>query len=142
MVGVTASYWTDILEALYTAFEALDVSAYRWGVSDGWNQSRGASEDFTRHLEVLIGLGGSVQMTKTAYLYAGRCVFAARHALDDDSVAQARLHAALRHACETLIGTVLPHSCRITNISSASIAGPTEGGYLVVSIAFELFSPR
>ena len=134
------TYYRTLLEALYTGLEARDTAGYQWHESDRWTQCR-TPLDWTRHLEAWIDLGGEVAYESHGYTHTGHMVFAARYRADDDSRAQARLHAAIHSACEYLLGTPLPHGVRILTIAGAEITRRI-GDFVEVSITFTLRLPR
>tara|TARA_R110002126_G_scaffold152052_1_gene299125 strand:+ start:18 stop:461 length:444 start_codon:yes stop_codon:yes gene_type:complete len=140
-IAVTESFWTRLLEALYTGLEDRDATGYAWAPSDGWTQSR-TPEEWRAHLECWLDLGGVITLSEDAYLHECRLVFALRYHADDDSVSQARMQAAIRDACEYLLRVPLPDSARVLGISQAAIEGVYEGGWVQVTIGFTLYVPR
>ena len=134
-------YYRRLIETIYTGLEGRDVSDYAWDDSDGWTQSRTA-ENWTEHLECWADLGGSIQLDSSAYKHSARLMFALRYAADDDSVAQARMHAAIRDACEFLLALQFPDGVRAIGITGATIDGVYNGGFAVVTVAFTLRIPR
>ena len=140
-MAVTDGYWSTLHEALYTGLEGLDASGYAWDPSDGWSQSRSATA-WTAHLEAWVDIGGTFTLTRDAYLHEGALAFALRFHADDDSISQARMHAAAHDAAEFLLRASLPHGCRVTSVNSVGFAGPMPSGYVECTITFSLHVPR
>lgn len=136
-----ARYFSRILEALYTGITARDVAGYAWAPSDGWTQSRTPGE-WRAHLECWIDLGGTVRLDPHSYQHDCRLVCALRYHADDDSISQARMHAAMRDAAMFLLTSALPGSARVLTVSSMEIFGVQEGGWVEVTISFTLYLPR
>lgn len=140
-LAVTEGYWTNLLEAFYTGLEGRDVSGYAWHTSDGWTQSRHATK-WTKHLECWVDLGGELSRSGAAFEHQASLAFSLRYKPDDDSVSQARMHAAIRDAAEFLARVQLPHGCRVTDITGAQIDGPFPSGFVEAVVRFTLHVPR
>jgi hypothetical protein len=140
-MAVTEGYWQQLLEAFYDAFETRDASGYAWAPSDGWTQSRDTTL-WTKHLECWVDLGSVGQVTRDAYVHDSSVAFGLRYSADDDSTSQARMHAAMRDACECVLRAPLPYDCRATSITSVQIAGPLPSGYVECVVRFSLHVPR
>jgi len=138
---VTAAYFARLLEALYDGLEQRDVTSYQWADSDGWTQSR-TPTDWRSHLECWIDIGGAVVVQRPSYEHECRLVVGMRYYPDDDSLSQARIHAATRDAIEYLLTARLPGCARVMAVTTATIEGVYEGGWVEVSINFRLYLPR
>jgi len=138
---VQAGYWRAVSEALYQGLEARDASGYAWDPSDGWRQSRTAMH-WAAHLECWIDLGGSVNITRDAYLHSASMRFALRFQADDDSISQARMQAAGHDACEYLMRVQLPHGCRVITVGGYTFTGPMPSGYIEAVVSFTIYVPR
>lgn len=136
-----AAYFARLLEALYAGLEGRDVTAYAWADSDGWTQSR-TPTDWRAHLECWFDLGGAVVVEQPSYHHECRLVAGMRYYPDDDSLSQARIHAAMRDAIEYLLTVKLPDGARVMQVTTATIEGVYEGGWVDVSISFRLYLPR
>jgi len=138
---VTAAYFARLLEALYDGLEGRDCTPYQWDDSDGWTQSRTPS-DWRAHLECWFDLGGAVLVERSSYQHECRLLAGMRYYPDDDSISQARIHAAMRDAIEHLLTARLPECARVLGVTAATIEGVYEGGWVDVSIHFRLYLPR
>ena len=136
-----AAYFARVLEQLYQGLEDRDVTGYAWHPSDGWRQSR-TPTDWRAHLECWIALGGAITLAAEAYIHACRLVAGLRYHADDDSMSQARLHAAMRDACEYLLTARLEGGARVLEITDGLVEGVYEGGWVQVTIGFTLYLPR
>lgn len=137
----TASYFEGLLNALYGGLEARDVTGYAWDASDRWARSRTPGE-WRSHLECWLDLGGTLRLDPPSYQHECRLVFAARYHADSDVQAQSRLQAAIRDACEYLLAVQLPDSARVLTITSATVEGTYEGGWVEVTVSFLMQVPR
>ena len=137
----SAAYFQRLLEALYGGMEGRSTTGYAWDPSDRWTRSR-TPLDWRAHLECWMDLGGTVTLAPPGYEHACRLIFGARYHADDDSTSQARLHAAIRDACEYLLAVPLPDSARVLGLDSAEIEGVYEGGWVTCTIGFSLHLPR
>ena len=140
-MAVTEGYWQSLLEAIYTAFEDRDTAGYAWLPTDRWTQSRNAM-NWTGHLECWADLGGAIRPLGHAFEHSALLAFAVRYQADDDSLSQARMHAAIRDACECLLRLVLPHGCRVQRVEGIELQGPLSSGHVECSIRFTLHVPR
>ena len=136
-----AAYFMTLFEALYAGLESRDTTWYRWADSDAWTRSR-TPLDWTRHLEFWIDFGSEVKPTRPSYIHAARLIFAARYTADDDCVAQARLHAAIRDAIEYLLTADLPEAARVMEVTSAFLEGGAAQGLVTATLGFSLYLPR
>jgi hypothetical protein len=139
-MSVAEGFWRRLLETLYTGLEERDVSGYAWDTSDGWTQSR-TPEQWRAHLECWIAIGGFSSFDAEGVNYNCRLIFALRYHAEDDSIAQARMHAAIRDACEYLIRVRLTDGIRVTALSDATLEGPI-GDWIEVTVGFTLYVPR
>lgn len=95
-----AAYYAGILEAVYDHLAALDTTGYQWGTGERWAQS--PSPELTDHLQCWVDLGSVESVDATSLMHALRIQAVCRYAPDDDSISQARTHAAARAAIDAL----------------------------------------
>jgi hypothetical protein len=97
VVTAGADFYRAVLEDMATGIEGLDTSPFQWGASDRFRQARyiDAERGGSKHLEVWIDLGGCTG-TPGLLTHAAQVLVVHRYSPDDDSLAQARIHAATR----------------------------------------------
>lgn len=113
MIGSTQNYRV-LLEGLHDAVAAIDTSDFQWHSSDRFTQARFLvpQDGGQRHLETWIDLGGIVQVQRHMEVHEARLEFIARFNPDDDSLSQARIHAAARAVRDLLAGWSHPLGAR------------------------------
>lgn len=99
-----AAYYAGIVESVVDVLTSLDVTGYAWDTSDGWTQALYPDpRNGTAHLEAWIAIGDCTGITRSHMAHAFRLVFSSRYQADDDSISQARTHAAARSAVDALL---------------------------------------
>lgn len=138
-----ASYYAHVLEELYRAIKGLDVSGYRTQDSDGWSQARHLGEHGrpTEHLETLIDLGGA-EVSASFIDHDARLYFHFRYSPDDDSLSQARMHAAARDVTAMLDKWSLPTGERTATQRYQPLSPDEDGSWVLVELTFLLRIPR
>ena len=140
MIG--ASYYEDLLDSLYTSLEALTATDYAWQDSDGWH--RGYYEmlesDTIEHLQAGIALGGVTDWGRSQVTQEGGLVFLAHLDGSQDSLAQARIQAAMEAAMEMLTVWRHPSGARTSPTGSTVEALSPEWARVVVT--FSITYPR
>ena len=144
MVGATLrgeDYFGSVLETIYSGLEGLDTTAYAWDASDRWTQSR-TPDQWGAHLECWADLGANLRMDRTSYTHDCRLMFACRYQADSDSIAQARIHAAIYAASVFLMGLHFRNGGRVVAVIGISLEGPYSGEWVIPTIRFTLRLPR
>lgn len=90
-------WYQALLDDLYDSVEGLDVSAYRWSDSDGWERSRAPQvEDAPlQHLECWVDLGAPSMPRGSMIDHDARLIWAVRYQPDDDALSQGICHASI-----------------------------------------------
>jgi len=140
---VDASYYARLLEDLYDGLESLDVTGYQGADSDGWSQARTLDVEGTavQHLECLFRLGANVtRQGRGLFIHDAAGLFIHRWVSDDDSISQARLHAAARHLMAYLDGWSLPSGERA--VPQGYEVERVAEDWIGVAVNFQLLIPR
>jgi len=97
------AFYQSTIEYVYDGLAALDCTPFAWSDSDRFRQARylDAERGGTRHLEVWFDLGRMTAPAPTL-VHESQLVIVHRYSPDDDSLAQARIHAATRAVMDWL----------------------------------------
>jgi hypothetical protein len=108
-----AGFYQTLLEAVYTGIEALDTSPFRWDASDRFRQARylDPTRGGSKHLEVWLDLG-ACEGSPGLLRHQSAAVITHRYTPEDDSMSQARIHAATRAVSDWLEAFRGPNGCR------------------------------
>ena len=100
-----ARTYQTVIEEVYTGLQGVDCSDFAYGPADGFRQARflDAERGGSQHLEVWFDLGPATS-TAPHFVHDSTLVIVHRFTPDDDSVGQARVHAATRAAMAWLDG--------------------------------------
>ena len=111
---IGADGYAALLEALYSGIESLPTEDYQWSTSDRFEQARyiDADRGSSRHLEVWIDLGAAT-IGATSIDHNGSLTIVHRYSPDDDSLSQARIHAATRAVIDYLVTFRAPGCDRV-----------------------------
>ena len=135
-----AADFDALLQSLYTALGNLPTGGYQWDPSDRWTQALYPGGQ-TRHLETWIDLGGAVSWDRAVVRHEAALVVAMRYHPDDDSISQARIHAAARCAMDMLQGWSMTDGTRAlpTGVQPLELA---TAEWVRVTVTFTLTYPR
>lgn len=135
---LTADRYARILESFYTGLQGLDVTDYKGQDSDGWTQAVSLGPGHVNaHLEALVELGSIASLRQGWRVHESVLRFAHRYTPDDDSTAQARIHAATQAAVAFLLGWYSPEGSRVIDVLRADII-TTSDEWAEVAISFTL----
>ena len=136
-----AEFYQDVLEALYNGIEGIDTSPFQWDGSDRFRQARyvDATRGGSKHLEVWIDLGGATG-DPGRLSHQSTAVITHRYSPDDDSLAQARIHAATRAVWDWLEPFRGPNGCRFRPSGYTLTAASAE--WVETRLTFSTSLPR
>lgn len=138
----SAPFYQGILDALYSAIEDLDATAYSQHSSDGWSRARFAEPEHqaTGHLETWIDIGRRIQWDRSVAIHDAAAVTMFRYLPDDDALCQAQLHAAARHLFELL--RVWSHPSGARTAPTSTEISLINGEWLQLATYFQLLIPE
>jgi hypothetical protein len=136
-----ADFYQALLESLWTGLEALPTEDFQWDASDRFTQARylDPTRGGSRHLESWLTLG-TANITPPHIVQDAELLIVHRYSPDDDSLSQARMHAAARAVVNWLQTWSGPGPVRARAVSYVPEALSAQ--WLATRITFELRLPR